>query len=124
MSLENIKSQPKGSYESVREESDVYYLKNGIFNNDPDEVKEEDKIEEEKHLREVLNTFLHYEIYAQNMNNKKKSDYRLLPVKHKLLFPNVLKKLNTIDELIKVNSNFIKLMIQDYVPYNVSLYII
>jgi len=118
MSLENIKSQPKGSYESVREESDVYYLKNGIFNNDPDEVKEEDKIEEEKHLREVLNTFLHYEIYAQNMNNKKKSDYRLLPVKHKLLFPNVLKKLNTIDELIKVNSNFIKLMIQDYVPYN------
>eukprot|EP00833_Pecoramyces_ruminatium_P017538 jgi/Orpsp1_1/1191570/evm.model.d7180000087062.1 len=118
MSLENLKGQTKGSYESVQEDSDVYYLKNGIFTNNPDEVKEDDRLEEEKHLRDVLNTFLHYEIYAQNMNNKKKSDYRRLPEKHKLLFPDTLKKLNTVDELIKVNYNFIKLMIQDYVPYD------
>jgi len=118
MSLENLRNQYKGSYESIQDDSDVYYLKNGIFTNNPDEVKEDDRIQEEKHIRDVLNTFLHYEIYAQNMNNKKKSDYRRLPEKHKLLFPDVLKKLNTVDELIKVNYNFIKLMIQDYVPYD------
>jgi len=118
MSLENLKSRDKGSYESVHEDSDVYYLKNGIFVNSPDEVKENDRIEEEKHLRNVLNTFLQYEAYAQNMNNKKKNDYKRLPEHHKKLFPNIMNKLNNIDELIKVNSNFIKLMIQDYVPYD------
>jgi len=117
MSLEDIKNQSKGSYESVQEEEDVIYLNNGIFANNP-EVKENDRIEEEKHLRNVLNTFLHYEVYALNMNNKKKCDYRKLPEHHKLLFPDTLKKLNAVDEYIKVNSNFIKLMIQDYVPYD------
>jgi len=118
MSLENIKNKNGGSFESVQENEDVYYLKNGIFSNELDETSDKDKIEEEKHLRNVLNTFLHYEMYARNMNNKKKVDYRQLPLRHKKLFPDTLKKLNTIDEYIKVNYNFIKLMIQDYVPYN------
>jgi len=123
MSLEDIKNQSKGSYESVQEEEDVIYLNNSIFANNP-EVKENDRIEEEKHLRNVLNTFLHYEVYALNMNNKKKCDYRKLPEHHKLLFPDTLKKLNAVDEYIKVNSNFIKLMIQDYVPYDVKYFFI
>ena len=120
MSLENLKCFRKGSYESIQEDSDVFYLKNGIFSNSPNEVKENDRVEEEKHLRDVLNTFLHYEKFAQNMNNRKKKDYKRLPENHKELFPNIMKKLDTIDELIKVNYNFIKLMIQDYVPYNVK----
>ncbi|KAG4108714.1 N2227-domain-containing protein [Neocallimastix lanati (nom. inval.)] len=122
MSLENLKCFRKGSYESIQEDSDVFYLKNGIFSNSPNEVKENDRVEEEKHLRDVLNTFLHYEKFAQNMNNRKKKDYKRLPENHKELFPNIMKKLDTIDELIKVNYNFIKLMIQDYVPYDSDPY--
>ncbi|ORX79885.1 N2227-domain-containing protein [Anaeromyces robustus] len=118
MSLEDLRNQKKGSYESVQDESDITYLNNGIFANNPDTFKEDDRIEEEKHLRNVLNTFLHYEIYSQNMNNKKKIDFKKLPENHKKLFPDVLNKLNTIDEYIKINTHFIKLMIQDYVPYD------
>jgi len=118
MSLENLKNQKKGSYESVQDESDITYLNNGIFANNPDVIKEDDRIEEEKHLRNVLNTFLHYGIYSQNMNSKKKIDYKKLSENHKKLFPDILNKLNTIDEYIKINTHFIKLMIQDYVPYD------
>ncbi|CAM0138629.1 hypothetical protein VKS41_008360 [Umbelopsis sp. WA50703] len=74
----------------------------------PQEPRETDEIEEQKHFQKVLMAFAYYRRHSLIMNNRRRYDYMLLPEEHKALVPHLLQKINRVDGLIEENTKILK----------------
>ncbi|KAI8365391.1 N2227-like protein-domain-containing protein [Radiomyces spectabilis] len=68
------------------------------------EHEQEDPVQAERaHFRKVLTAFAYYRRHALNHNHRKRHDFMALPEQHKKIIPDVLKKINKVDECIETN---------------------
>lgn len=65
------------------------------------------------HLVKVLSAFAYYKRHALNSNFKKRRDFHSLPEHHKRLVPELLNKIEKVDQCIDQNSKFLADIIQN-----------
>ncbi|KAI9015237.1 N2227-like protein-domain-containing protein [Phycomyces nitens] len=71
-------------------------------------------IEESNYFTKVLQTCHSYRRHALNHNHRRRHDFMALPEHHKRLIPQVLDKINLVDEKIIANSQFLALLINEH----------
>ncbi|KAF7726246.1 hypothetical protein EC973_008956 [Apophysomyces ossiformis] len=71
--------------------------------------EEEDPAQAERaHFQKVLTAFAYYRRHALNHNHRRRHDFMALPERHKRLIPDVLQKINAVDERIEANASMLK----------------
>ncbi|KAG0167589.1 hypothetical protein DFQ28_000839 [Apophysomyces sp. BC1034] len=66
---------------------------------------DEDPAQTERvHFQKVLTAFAYYRRHALNHNHRRRHDFMALPERHKQLIPDVLQKINAVDERIEANT--------------------
>ncbi|KAL0083549.1 N2227-like protein-domain-containing protein [Phycomyces blakesleeanus] len=68
-------------------------------------------VNETNYFNKVLQTCSSYRRHALNHNHRRRHDFMALAEHHKKLIPQVLDKINLVDEKIHANSHFLSLMI-------------
>lgn len=81
---------------------------------DMDQETDEQHVQEERdHLRNVLLSFTYYRRHSLIRNQRRRRDYQALPQQHKRLVPDLLEKIDRVDQCIEGNMEFVRDIVQE-----------